>query len=181
MWFLWQLFTQFWSQTPLRPGLRGKKPFKCDICGYTSVIKHNLSRHIKKVHEGKKTFKCKICKYTSSYKQFLHQHIEIVHDGNLEQSPDNYKGDKEQDQLYQAETIEPVQSESDNQEPIVKKFECSICGKHVRHQKTLINHIRRVHTGMKPYQCSVCNQKCASQSHLNEHISSFHDLNENYV
>ena len=67
--------------------------------------------------------------------------------------------------------------EIDDQTPNIKKFECSICGKHVRHQKTLINHIRRVHKGMKP----VCNQKCASQSHLNEHISSFHDINENDV
>ena len=61
------------------------------------------------------------------------------------------------------------------------QFECSFCGKHVGHQKTLINHFRRAHTEMKPYQCSVCNLKCASQSHLNEHISSFHDLNENDV
>ena len=41
--------------------------------------------------------------------------------------------------------------EIDDQTPDIKKFECSICGKHVRHQKTLIYHIRRVHKDLNKH------------------------------
>ena len=65
----------------------------------------------------------------------------------------------EMNEIQIEEPNSDLQMQEPNQTPNIKKFECSICGKHVRNQKTLINHIRRVHTGMKPYQCSVCKQK----------------------
>ena len=41
--------------------------------------------------------------------------------------------------------------EIDDQTTDIKKFECSICGKHVRHQKTLIYHIQRVHKDLNKH------------------------------
>ena len=35
----------------------GKKPFKCDICDYTSSGKNNMEKHVAAVHEEKKPFK----------------------------------------------------------------------------------------------------------------------------
>ena len=32
----------------------GKKPFKCDVCGYRLSQKGSLKRHVASVHEGKK-------------------------------------------------------------------------------------------------------------------------------
>ena len=46
----------------------GKKPFKCDLCGYRGSDKGNLKRHVSSVHEGNKPFKCEICDYSCSLK-----------------------------------------------------------------------------------------------------------------
>ena len=61
----------------------GKKPFKCEICDYSSLQKGELNQHISDVHEGKKPFKCEICDYSSLQKDTLNQHVLVVHGGNV--------------------------------------------------------------------------------------------------
>ena len=58
-----------------------KKPFKCDICGYSFSEKGSLKKHITSVHEGKKPFKCDLCDYSFSRKDNMNNHIASVHKG----------------------------------------------------------------------------------------------------
>ena len=41
-----------------------EKPFKCTICDHRCALKHNLSQHIKRVHEKKIKNQCKECGMT---------------------------------------------------------------------------------------------------------------------
>ena len=36
-----------------------EKPFKCTICNQRCALKHNLTQHIKRVHENKMKNQCK--------------------------------------------------------------------------------------------------------------------------
>ena len=54
----------------------GKKPFKFDICDYSSSYKGSSTKHIASVHNAKKSFKCDICD-PSFYKK---KHIVKVHE-----------------------------------------------------------------------------------------------------
>ena len=47
----------------VRSGHERKKPFKYDICEYTSFQRGYLKHHILSAHEGKNTFKSDICDY----------------------------------------------------------------------------------------------------------------------
>ena len=58
----------------------GKKPFKCNICDYSSSLKHHMKKHVDSVHEGKKPFKCDICDYTCSQKSNMKRHVASVHE-----------------------------------------------------------------------------------------------------
>ena len=64
-----------------------KKPFKCDICGYSFSGKGSLKKHIASVHEGKKPFKCEICDYSCSQKgtwmDMLHQFMKKKSHSNV--------------------------------------------------------------------------------------------------
>ena len=47
----------------------GMKPFRCDICDFSSSHFSSMNRNVESVHEGKKPFKCNICDYSCSQKK----------------------------------------------------------------------------------------------------------------
>ena len=47
---------------------KGKKVFKCDVCGKSFSNQTKLTEHIAAIHEGKKPFTCDICDYSCSRK-----------------------------------------------------------------------------------------------------------------
>ena len=56
----------------------GQKPFKCDICDYTSSGKNNMDKHVAAVHEEKKPFKCDSCDYQCSLKIHMKTHSHCI-------------------------------------------------------------------------------------------------------
>lgn len=54
----------------------GEKPFKCELCDYSSADKCNLNRHMKK-HNGEKSYRCEVCDYSSAYRSNIKQHMKI--------------------------------------------------------------------------------------------------------
>ena len=61
------------------------RPFKCEICDFSSSKKNNLKTHVESVHEGNKPLKkiiCEICENRFSQKNDLKRHVGAVHKGN---------------------------------------------------------------------------------------------------
>jgi uncharacterized Zn-finger protein len=48
-------------------------------------------------------------------------------------------------------------------------LECEICGKLVRHQSTLRNHMRS-HSNIRDFKCQMCNKSFKRRDHLKEHL-----------
>ena len=65
--------------------------------------------YISESHKSVEQVQCAICKKVFTDESKLAKHIQIIHDSD---PSDNYECDKEQDQLYQAEIIEPVFKEN---------------------------------------------------------------------
>ena len=61
----------------------GKKPFKCDICVYSSSKKSHMNRHVASVHEGKRPFKCVICRYICFQKNDFNSLVASVHEQKM--------------------------------------------------------------------------------------------------
>ena len=60
--------------------MKREKPFKFDICDYSSSYKGSSTKHIASVHNAKKSFKCDICDHSFSKKSNLKKHIGKVHE-----------------------------------------------------------------------------------------------------
>ena len=56
---------------------------KCPYCGYTTVHKHNIGRHITAMHKKHKFAKCNVCSYESSYRDNMTRHLRAVHKFNV--------------------------------------------------------------------------------------------------
>ena len=63
-------------------GDRVNKPFKCDICDFSSHAKKYLKAHIFNCHEkDKHAFECDICHKKFPFPHVLREHKEVEHDG----------------------------------------------------------------------------------------------------
>lgn len=51
----------------------GEKPFKCHLCPMTFALKHNMATHMR-THTGERPFRCEVCPRTFSQQQGLKKH-----------------------------------------------------------------------------------------------------------
>ena len=58
-----------------------EKPFKCDTCEACFGLENNLKRHIISAHEEKRPFQCYLCRANFKLKQHLKRHTDTVHEG----------------------------------------------------------------------------------------------------
>ena len=47
------------------------RKFKCEICSNGFFARGKLEQHVTVVHEGKKPFKCEMCDFTSGHKSYI--------------------------------------------------------------------------------------------------------------
>ena len=63
---------------------KGKKAFKCSICGKIFPQKFHMERHKVVDHDEKKTFKTKICDKRLALNSNMNKHMASVHEGKKE-------------------------------------------------------------------------------------------------
>ncbi|XP_072947947.1 uncharacterized protein [Epargyreus clarus] len=147
-------------------------PFSCNQCDMTFENKAALTEHkhseecsksrVTKVKEELiKTVKqeittdlgkllgyaCSLCKRMFSVESALEQHIESTH---------------------MAESTDAQNADKNMRGKLLKRFECSICGKSCASQAMLIMH-ERVHTNERPYPCQLCSLRFKTKTHLRTH------------
>ena len=137
-----------------------EKPFKCDLCDYSSVRRGDLKRHMRS-HTGEKPFKCELCDYSSSGSGGLTVHRRS-HTGEkpfkCEVCAFSFRNSSDLKRHKRSHTRE-------------KPFRCELCDFRFGRRDHLKVHMR-LHTGEKPFKCERCNYRCRQRGNLKAHMQS---------
>ena len=104
-----------------------RKPYKCDLCAYTSASISGIRNHMK-FHSTEKPYKCHMCDFRGAYPQSLRSHMKAH------------------------QTIFPTQTSSDT----VEQFKCKLCGYICNHLPSLKSHMWR-HASDPNYNYDIIN------------------------
>ena len=126
----------------------GKKPHNCSLCNSGFILKAQLTRHFKVVHE-KSNF-CAICHTDFALKSTLKTHMKAVH--------------------------EDIQSIA--QKPTKERLKCNQCDKTYSGKMALESHVEVVHLQLKKFQCDQCPLNFASKNGFKNHVASEHEKKE---
>lgn len=71
-----ECFTQEWGEDDSTGELQ--RPYICNVCGYSTVKKYNINRHVL-THTGEKPFSCPHCSFRTARKINVHKHLLRAH------------------------------------------------------------------------------------------------------
>ena len=120
------------------------KPYKCDVCTYSTTRSSDLVVH-KRKHTGEKPYKCDICSYSTFRPGYIYKH----------------KRKHTRDKLYKCDVCSYSTIWSGNLALHKRKhtgdnlYSCDVCSFSSVWPYALVRHKRR-HTGEKPYKCDMC-------------------------
>lgn len=76
----YQAFTQFELRQHISAQHAGNK-LKCEYCKFSTSLKHNLVKHVRRVHTNEKNYSCNICSYRCAEPGDVGKHYNRVHLG----------------------------------------------------------------------------------------------------
>ncbi|XP_063693612.1 zinc finger protein 85-like [Bolinopsis microptera] len=132
----------------------GQKPYKCDVCSYTSSRSGALASH-KRKHAGEKPYKCDICSYSASQSGALASH-KRMHTG---EKP--FKCDVCSYSASQSGNLASHKRTHTGEKP----YKCDVCSYSASQSSHLASH-KRTHTGEKPYKlykAEICDTTIKSE------------------
>ncbi len=132
-------------------------PYVCEICGYSTDRKYNLTLHMR-IHTGKKPYKCEFCQKTFVSKGELNIHLQH-HTGKKFECKICKK------KLLTSQSLKVHMRIHTGERP----YSCNICGKKFKRKHHLDSHLR-IHTGEKPFICSICNKSFSLKQSLKYHL-----------
>ncbi|CAB3381246.1 Hypothetical predicted protein [Cloeon dipterum] len=141
-----------------------ERPFSCDECGKSFLLKHHLTTHAK-VHTGIRPYGCVECGKTFTHKHCLNTH-QRLHSGLRPYQCEECK--KSFTLKHHLVTHQRTHSKE-------KPYRCESCGKSFGQRRTLNMHMK-LHSGERPFQCPVCDECFAQEEQLVAH-SRFHGGN----
>ncbi|XP_030271972.1 zinc finger protein 569-like [Sparus aurata] len=176
---------------------RGKKSFKCDICGKDIIYKSNFDIHMR-THTGERPYSCKICEKRFTALCVLKVHMR-THTGEKPYSC-NTCGKH----FINRSNLRVHMRTHTGEKP----YSCNTCGKGFSHSRSLRVHMRThtgekpysrktrgkgfsrpnklsahlgVHTDEKPYISQICGKGCADSSTLKRHLRIHTELQQQHV
>ena len=141
----------------------------CEYCGKEFTRVSTLTYHKRVDHEGLPYNQCDRCKKSFTSKSSLKYHIKYVHEGQRDVSCD----------ICGKEFTRKTELDRHTKNVHEGKREhiCNICGnKAYAHKRSLIDHIKVYHEGIKPlkkHKCHLCSFKFSFKFDLTRHLSTF--------
>ena len=149
----------------------------------STLLKKNLGKHMKYVHEKVKNFCCEICSKTFGRTEHLKRHIEDMHEEhgenlhNCEQCDSSFR---KEDQLKVH-----IRYVHDNE----KNFVCDTCAKPFPRKASLDRHIADIHEQSGSNACQFCEKrfykphalKIHERKHTNEKPFTVNSVTKHFV
>jgi len=147
---------------------------KCVICSLLiEGPDSNYESHYSEAHQTEASFVCELCGEVNSSTPVHYRHIQS-HFKTRSKSPILKKAI-----LNNSESSEEVAKENGDMSPTNSSnepFVCDICGKTLKHQKSLYSH-RRTHTDAKAV-CHICGATLKSSRYLHHHLLLHKDVDK---
>ncbi|CAH0563525.1 unnamed protein product [Brassicogethes aeneus] len=144
------------------------RPFSCDLCGKSFLLKHHLTSHTR-THTGIKPHKCEQCGKSFTHKHCLNTHM-LLHSS---ERPYECK------ECKKSFTLKHHLISHGRVHKRAKPFVCIECGQSFPLKRHLITH-GKFHAGERPFLCTECGESFAQKDHLVIH-SRFHGFKNSYA
>uniref|UniRef100_A0A4W4G8V5 C2H2-type domain-containing protein n=1 Tax=Electrophorus electricus TaxID=8005 RepID=A0A4W4G8V5_ELEEL len=150
---------------------QGTKPYKCEICDYSSVYRKDVIRHsascdgapqIPKVSE----FPCPICHRVYPMQKRLTQHLK-THSTEKPHMCDKCGKSFKKRYTFKMHLLTHIQNCGNSM------FKCEFCEITCSDKKQLLNH-QLSHTNDKPFKCDYCKYSTSKEDFLVSHIAIKH-------
>lgn len=156
------------SSTVQKYRVAKERPFSCQECGKSFLLKHHLVTHAR-VHTGERPHVCPECGKSFAHKHCLSTHM-LLHSS---QRPYQCLECKKSFTLkHHLVTHARVHSRD-------RPFVCRECGRTFPQKRHLATHAK-FHSGERPHVCEECGESFSREDHLVIH-SRFHGGQHSYV
>uniref|UniRef100_A0A673IAM2 Zinc finger protein 335 n=1 Tax=Sinocyclocheilus rhinocerous TaxID=307959 RepID=A0A673IAM2_9TELE len=154
----------------------GTKPYKCEVCDYSSVYKKDVIRH-SAVHNKSKSrktdmvpkvseFPCPICCRVYPMQKRLTQHMK-THSTEKPHMCDKCGKSFKKRYTFKMHLLTHIQNCGNSM------FKCEFCEYTCNDKKHLLNH-QLSHTNDKPFKCEECKYSTSKEDFLVSHIAIKH-------
>ncbi|XP_030387789.1 zinc finger protein 2 isoform X12 [Scaptodrosophila lebanonensis] len=145
-----------------------ERPFVCQECGRSFPLKRHLVTH-SKFHAGERPYVCEECGESFAQENHL-----IMHS--------RFHGSLNPFVCAECGASFPRKFQLVNHGRIHGKIphSCTVCGKEFLQKRTLVAHMRRIHTGDQPHPCLSCGEGFLTKAELLQHMRTAHNgVNQN--
>ncbi|XP_055314649.1 zinc finger protein 135 isoform X33 [Sitodiplosis mosellana] len=139
-----------------------ERPFICQECGRSFPLKRHLVTH-SKFHAGERPYVCDECGESFAQENHLIMHSRFHGSLNPFVCSDCGATFPRKFQLVNHGRIHGRVPHS-----------CTVCGKEFLQKRTLVAHMRLLHTGDQPYPCTACGEGFRTKAELNQHNRATH-------
>jgi hypothetical protein len=138
----------------------------CNECGLLVTSKHNLEKHIKRVHLKLRIHFCDVCGYSATFKHSIAAHMVSHIDPNERRK---WKCDLCSFVSVSKQSLRAHKS----YEHSGKIYTCH-CGKEFNQRASLTTHIKCVHQKIKAHSCNICGKSYFTRKDVQNHKKSQH-------
>uniref|UniRef100_A0A4W4GDF3 C2H2-type domain-containing protein n=1 Tax=Electrophorus electricus TaxID=8005 RepID=A0A4W4GDF3_ELEEL len=153
---------------------QGTKPYKCEICDYSSVYRKDVIRHSAVHNKDKRKsdipkvseFPCPICHRVYPMQKRLTQHLK-THSTEKPHMCDKCGKSFKKRYTFKMHLLTHIQNCGNSM------FKCEFCEITCSDKKQLLNH-QLSHTNDKPFKCDYCKYSTSKEDFLVSHIAIKH-------